>query len=482
MNAQEWLMRLQGSRAAILGFGISNRPLAEVLLTYGATVTVRDKTPKEALGEFVPRLEARGVRFLCGADYLEDLDEEILFRAPGIRPDVPQISRAVARGAILTSEMELFLDLTPATVIGITGSDGKTTTTTLAGKMLERACEMRGRGRVYVGGNIGTPLLPLVDQMTADDFAVVELSSFQLQTVRNSPVRAAITNLSKNHLDWHTGMEEYIAAKTNIYRHPQNRVLITNGENNDTRELGMHSQSPVIWFSSSKNAPADFDGLCKVGDQALYLRDGWITHWDGEGEHRILEAERILLPGTHNLENYMTSIGLTLPWITPEIADGIATTFRGVQHRLELVATVSGVKYYNSSIDSSPSRTAAALSALRERPIVICGGYDKHIPFAPLAEALCRRAKCVVLTGATAEKIAEALKDCLLFDPDVLPVIMEKDFQRAVLQASRMAKRGDTVLLSPACASFDAFKNFEERGKVFCAIVEEISRASDHND
>jgi UDP-N-acetylmuramoylalanine--D-glutamate ligase len=204
----------------------------------------------------------------------------------------------------------------------------------------------------------------------------------------------------------------------------------------------------------------------------VFVKNGWVTYWDGEQDRPILDVERIVLPGKHNLENYMTAIGLTAPWITPRIADEIASGFCGVPHRLELIRTVDGVKYYNSSIDSSPSRTAAALSALRERPIVICGGYDKHIPFEPLAEALCDRAKGVVLTGATAEKIEEALKKYERFDPVTLPVVMEKDFTQAVLHARKMAREGDTVLLSPACASFDAFKNFEERGNAFRTIVE----------
>ena len=482
MNEREWSQRLCGSRVAILGLGISNRPLVDVLLGYGASVTVRDKSPKEALGDGVSQWEARGVRFLCGADYLEGLDEDVIFRAPGIRPDLPPIARAVQGGALLTSEMEMFLDLTPATVIGITGSDGKTTTTTLTGKLLECACKERGFGRVYVGGNIGTPLLPLVGEMTAHDFAVVELSSFQLQTLRRSPDRAALTNLSKNHLDWHTGMEEYIQAKTNIYSHPQNQRLITNAENALTREQGQSTASPVTWFSSQKSSPTDFTDLLRQGDHALFVTDGRIAYWDGETEQQLLSVDRILLPGVHNLENYMTAIGLTLPWITPQMADRVASTFRGVPHRLELIDTVAGVKYYNSSIDSSPSRTAAALSALRERPIVICGGYDKHIPFEPLAEALCKRAKGVVLTGATAEKIFAALEAHTEFDPARLPVIMEKDFKAAVLRAHKMAREGDTVLLSPACASFDAFKNFEVRGNTFRDIVNEIVMQARNNE
>ena len=461
---------LMNKRVAVVGLGVSNRPLIDFLISQGACVTGRDRIPREGFGELADTWESRGVRLLLGEGYLCDLDEEIIFRAPGIRPDHPAFLAAVAKGARLTSEMELFFDVCPATVIGVTGSDGKTTSTTLTGLMMDRVCKKRGCGKVYVGGNIGQPLLPLVSQMTKDDFAVVELSSFQLMTLKHSPHRAAITNVTPNHLDWHRDMAEYIAAKTNIYRHEENELLVVNAENATTGELAQNQIAPVTWFSSRCRCPDDFGSLLREGDSAYYLAGGKIMRWDGARETEILSVSEILLPGIHNLENYMTALALTDKWVTPQMAREVAKSFTGVPHRLERVRELDGVIYYNSSIDSSPTRTAAALSALApKKPIVICGGYDKKIPFEPLAEALTKHAKAVVLTGATAEKIADAIE---VFDaPQKPPVYRESDFTRAVHRARELAHSGDVVLLSPACASFDAFKNFAERGETFRKLI-----------
>ena len=457
---------------AVVGLGVSNLPLLAFLAKRGYRVTARDKNGKEAFASCLPEWEALGVKTILGDNYLCDLKEDVIFRSPGIRPDLPQFQAAVKRGAILTSEMELFLELTPATVLGITGSDGKTTSTTITGKLLEAETKKRGRGKVFVGGNIGEPLLPYVEEMTAEDFAVLELSSFQLQTMQRSPQVSAITNLSPNHLNWHIGMEEYVAAKTNIYTHnPCGRVVL-NAENDLTKALGESASLPVTWFSSQKSSYEEFS--LREGDRAVYCKDGLITFWDGKAEQALLDASRIRLPGVHNLENYMTAIALTEDFVSKESIGQVADEFFGVRHRLELVRTLRGVSYYNSSIDSTPSRTAAALSALPKPPIVICGGYDKHIPFEPLAEALLRYAKAVVLTGATAEKIAEAIVNLAPRFRREFDGYLEDDFKDAVLKAHSLAKEGDIVLLSPACASFDAFKNFEERGDTFCAIVRSL--------
>ncbi len=459
-------------RVAVVGLGISNLPLLSFLAKRGYRITARDQKGKEAFSSLLPEWEALGIKAILGDRYLDDLSEDVIFRAPGIRPDLPQFRAAVARGALLTSEMELFLALTPATVLGITGSDGKTTSTTISGKLLTAECNARGCGKVFVGGNIGEPLLPHVEEMTENDFAVLELSSFQLQTMTRSPHRAAITNLSPNHLNWHTGMEEYIAAKTNIYTHAPCERVVLNAENEVTRKLGESASIPVTWFSSKKSSFAAFS--LKEGDHAIYCKDGVITLWDEKKEMPLLDVLRIKLPGVHNLENYMTALALTEGFVSKESAEEVADSFFGVRHRLELVRTLRGVSYYNSSIDSSPSRTAAALSALQKEPIVICGGYDKHIPFEPLAEALLKKAKAVVLTGATAEKIKCAIEHESAACKKALPIYLEPDFRAAVLLAHRLAAPGDSVLLSPACASFDAFKNFEERGDTFCDIVRSL--------
>ena len=466
-----WFRNLRGTYCAVVGLGISNLPLIDFLLDRGAYVTACDRKTRVALGETADRLEAKGVRLCLGETYLDDLDAQVIFRSPGLRPDLPAFAAAVSRGAILTSEMELFLELTPATVIGVTGSDGKTTTTTLTGLFLESECKRRGRGRVFVGGNIGEPLLPRVDEMTADDYAVAELSSFQLQTVRRSAERAAITNLSPNHLNWHTDLDEYIRAKTNLYRHAENQMLVVNAENERSVELLRDRRGRVTLFSSKKSTYREFLPLLGDGGGAVYARDGVIYHSDGREEVPKLSVAEILLPGVHNLENYMTAIALTDGLVSSESILDVARRFTGVRHRLERVRVLDGVTYYNSSIDSSPTRTAAALSALSQKPIVICGGADKNLPFEPLADALCARAKAVVLTGETAVKIRRVLSDRPEVQSGILPVYENADFRAAVELARSIAKSGDVVLLSPACTSFDAFRNFEERGDRFCEIV-----------
>ena len=472
MDKQAWLSRLKSSDVGVVGLGVSNLPLVDFLLSCGARVTARDQKSHAELGDVASALEQKGVRLLLGTDYLTEPSEEILFRSPGLRPDLPFFTHALQKGALLSSEMELFLDLTPATVIGITGSDGKTTTTTLTGLFLERVCKKRGYGRVYVGGNIGQPLLPLVSEMTDADFAVVELSSFQLMTLRRSADLAAVTNLSPNHLNWHVDMAEYVNAKTNIYAHKECRRLVTNADNGITAQLAAQTPRPKTYFSSKRHMHRDFD--LRVGDRAIYERNGTVLLFDGTEERPLLNVGDILLPGRHNLENCMTALALCDGWVSPDDAAEVAKSFGGVAHRLEKVCTRNGVTYYNSSIDSSPSRTAAALSALAEggvRPIVICGGSDKGTPFEPLADALCQYAKAVVVTGQSAPAILAALNERSEVKDGRFPVLKASDFRSAVETARDAAKSGDTVLLSPACASFDAFKNFAERGEVFRRLV-----------
>ena len=471
MNLRSELDRIiKNGRITVLGIGISNRPLIDWLLLRGANVTARDRKSYEQLMPLSEELTKKGVKLILGDEYLENIDEDMIFRAPGIRPDLPQIRKAMENGAVLTSEMELFFELTPATVLAITGSDGKTTTTTLTYKILEEELKKNVKGKVFVGGNIGAPLLPHVDEMTGDDFAVVELSSFQLSTMRRSPQRAIMTNITPNHLDWHTDMDEYIEAKCNICRHLPISHITVNSDNEITAEIGRNSDIHVTFFSSSKT---DFANIThgKVNASAIFIKDGCITLTDGKNEEKILKISDIRLPGKHNVENYMAAISITRGLVSTDSIYEIATSFGGVAHRLEFVRELDGVKYYNSSIDSSPTRTAAALSALSEKPIIICGGYDKKIPFEPLADALCKSAKKVILTGATAEKIKSAILACPLFDESGLEIIEQSDFDSAVKAAHDAAKDGDTVLLSPACASFDAFPNFEVRGNRFKDIV-----------
>lgn len=465
--------KLKNGRAAVCGLGVSNIPLVKFLLDMGIQVTARDKKSEDQADAEVLALGDLGAKLILGEAYLDGLCEDVIFRTPGMRPDLPEFRAAIERGALITSEMELFFELTPATIIGITGSDGKTTTTTLTCKMLEAQCARGGENRVWVGGNIGEPLLPRTGEMKKGDFAVVELSSFQLQTMKKSPCRAAITNITPNHLNWHIDMPEYIDAKLKICTNPGIEQLAVNKENAVTESVGIRSKvENLMFFSSRAYSYDDTVPKSKHGKaRAIFERDGVIYISDGKVEESLLKTADILLPGRHNVENYMTAMANVYGLVDKEVFTEIAKTFGGVEHRLEFVRELDGVKYYNSSIDSSPTRTAAALSALDVKPVVICGGSDKNVSFDTLAMALARSAAGVVLTGETAPKIRAAIESSIECRISGLVVTEESDFEAAVCRARELAKAGGIVLLSPACASFDRFKNFAERGEVFKSIV-----------
>lgn len=471
---------INGRKCEVLGLGVSNLPLSEYMLDEGVELTVRDRKSLTELGARAEALKERGAELILGEDAFEELSGDLIFRSPGMRPDKDFLTEAVRRGAELTSEMELFLTLTPATVFGVTGSDGKTTTTTLTGLFLEADAEMRREGRVFVGGNIGEPLLHSVDTMTESDRAALELSSFQLMRVKSTPHFSAITNISPNHLDWHTGMEEYIKAKLNIVGE-RTRRLVTNADCEATANIaaGVRERDKtkeIFLFSSRAGSYSEvFSFAPREGDRAIFEKDGYIVISDGDTEQRLLKVSDIRVPGRHNVENFMCAIALTYGQVDTSVYSLVASEFTGVSHRLELVRTLDGVDYFNSSIDSSPTRTAAALSALHGRDIVIiCGGYDKNIPYAPLAEALCRTARTVILTGATAKKIEGALLECESYSQGHPEYFHAPDFADAVKLARSKARRGGCVLLSPASASFDAFPNFAVRGDTFRKIVEDF--------
>ncbi len=469
-----------GKRVAVLGLGVSNTPLVSLLCDIGRckSICIYDKKSVEELGESAKELSAIGVEFVQG---FEHIDADVIFRSPGIRPDIDGIKNAMEAGAVLTSEMEMFLSLTPAATFGITGSDGKTTTTTLTGLFLSKAYEEKGGG-VFVGGNIGTPLLDKCADMSENDFAVLELSSFQLMRVGRAPAVCAITNLSPNHMDWHTDEGEYAAAKHNIVGDDTRRVVL-NADCDHTYEFGKElcrrGEKEIIFFSSRINrVPEKFIPALSDKTKLIYIDEWRICISDGKSKEVLLDISDIRLPGWHNIENYMTAIALTYGFVKSEVYREVALNFFGVEHRLQRVRTLNGVEYYNSSIDSSPTRTAAALSALDGRDIVIiCGGYDKNLSYEPLALSLCKKARVVVLTGANAPKIKAAILDCKYYDqndPSALQIIDAPSFEDAVAMAHDAAREGGCVLLSPASASFDRFKNFAERGKYFTELVNRL--------
>jgi len=453
---EEYLEKLRGKRAAVLGIGISNRPLIELLTNAGVSVTACDKRRREDFDGLIEKLEGRGVNCLLGPDYLEHLEGmDVIFRTPGMRPDLPQLLRAAEAGAELTSEMEVFFSVCPCRIIAVTGSDGKTTTTTIIAGLLEASGY-----RTFVGGNIGRPLLSVAGEMRPDDIAVLELSSFQLMTMDQSPDVAVITNLAPNHLDIHKDMREYIDAKRNIFLHQSSESkLVLNADNEITASFAPEARGEVALFSRRKTL-----------GRGVWLKDGVIV----EDARPVLPVSDILIPGVHNIENYMAAIAAVDGLVSDETVRSFARAFAGVPHRIELVRELGGVRYYNDSIASSPSRTTAGLRSFDQKVILIAGGYDKHIPYDALGPEITRAVKTLILVGATSPKIKQAVLNA----PDYRtgePVILERDSLReAVNMAHDMAKPGDVVILSPASASFDQFKNFEERGNAFKNFVNQL--------
>ena len=446
---EQYFESLKGRKIAVLGLGVSNRPLVRLLLEFGCDVTGCDRTSRESLDEEVLELERMGCKLSVGEGYLDDLDADLVFRTPGMHPGNPAIVALQARGAEVTSEMEVFFEVCPCTKIAITGSDGKTTTTTLVSEMLKAAGKT-----VWLGGNIGTPLLPLVRQMHAEDYAVVELSSFQLMDMKRSPHVALITNLAPNHLDIHKDMEEYVESKKNIYRFQCDAdILVVNADNAITAPL--EGPGTTVSFSrAGKNVKV------RLEDDIIY-RDG----------KAVLDKNDILLPGEHNVENYMAAIAVVEGLVDDEVIRTVAKTFGGVEHRIELVRILDGVRYYNDSIASSPSRTMAGLKSFPEKVILIAGGYDKHIPYDELGPEICKHVKKLFLCGATAPQIRAAVEKCAADKPKMVDC---GKFEAAVKAAAAAAENGDVVLMSPASASFDEFKNFAVRGNFFKKLIMEL--------
>ena len=456
MTLRDYIESLRHKTVAVIGIGVSNTPLLELLLAEGIRVTACDKRSREQMGEQAEHLEQLGCELHLGADYLKDLDADVIFRTPGLRPDVPEIAACVDRGAVLTSEMEVFFEVCPCTIIAVTGSDGKTTTTTIIAELLKAAGK-----RVWVGGNIGHPLLCEADGMLATDYAVLELSSFQLMTMKHSPHIAVVTNLAPNHLDVHRDMAEYVAAKENIFRHQSGEdVAVFNADNAVTAEQSHRAPGRARLFSRQG----------EVAD-GVFLRGEDIVCRSGGRERVIMTAGDIKIPGVHNVENYMAAIAAVDGLVPDEVIRRFAREFGGVEHRIELVRTYRGVRYYNDSIASSPSRTIAGLRSFHEKVILIAGGYDKHIPFDVLGPEIVEHVKLLVLCGATADKIRAAVENAPGYQPGKPEILDVTPFTAAVEAARDRAQPGDVVTLSPACAAFDQFKNFAERGKFFKSIV-----------
>lgn len=455
MTFEEYLTSLQDKTVAVIGIGVSHQPLIELLLSRGIAVTACDK--KAALGELADRLEAQGAKLRLGPDYLAGLDQDVIFRTPGMRPDLPELTAAVERGSQLTSEMEVFFQVCPCTKIAVTGSDGKTTTTTIIAELLKRA----GR-TVHLGGNIGHPLLAETGEMRPGDVAVLELSSFQLLTMTHSPHIAVVTNLAPNHLDVHRDFAEYISAKENIFTHQTAEdIAVFNADNDITAEEAARAVGRARLFSRRREVE---DGVFLRGDAIIARRAG--------SEREVMRTGDIKLPGVHNVENYLAAIAAVDGLVPDRVIRDFAREFGGVEHRIELIRTRRGVRWYNDSIASSPSRTIAGLNSFAGKVILIAGGKDKGIPYDALGPVVNDHVKLLILCGATAGVIRQAVEQAENYAG--LEIVDVDDYRQAVALADSRAGTGDVVILSPASTSFDRFANFMERGRVFKEIVNSL--------
>lgn len=453
MNKEQFFTSIQGKTVTFCGIGRSHMPLIRLFQEKGALVSARDKRSLEELGDNGKALQERGVQLILGENYLEDLREDIIFRTPGMKYHLPQLEAARKRGAAVTSEMEVFFQLCPCKIYAVTGSDGKTTTTSIIAELL------KAQGKtVHLGGNIGKPLLPEIESIQPEDCAVVELSSFQLISMRESPDVAVVTNLSPNHLDVHKDMQEYIDAKKNILLHQGafSRTVLNAG-NEITASFAPQVRGDCWMFR--RGAPVERGVWC----------DGETIYVHGQP---LLPISQIRIPGWHNVENYMAAIAAVWGDVEPETIRRVAETFAGVEHRAEFVRELRGVKYYNDSIATSPTRVISGmLSLFPQKILLIAGGYDKHIPFEPLGPAVCEKVKTLILLGNTAQKIQDAVQAAPQYQEGCPEILRVDNMEQAVAAAAAHAQPGDIVSLSPACAAFDLYPNFEVRGRHYKDIV-----------
>lgn len=447
---------IKGKKVGVVGIGVSNIPLIKFLVKLGAEVTAFDQKDEKALGDIVPEFKSQGVKFELGEGYLDRLTGfDVIFKTPSMRIDSEALVKAKEEGTYITSEMEEFVKYCKGKVYAVTGSDGKTTTTTIISKLL-----MEEGFKTWVGGNIGTPLFAQIEEIEEKDMVVLELSSFQLMTMKEGVDVAVCTNLAPNHLDMHKDMQEYIDAKKNIFLY-QNAgdVLVVNRENDITYGFEKEAKGEIREFSSKR-----------VIQDGSYFEDG-VLYLEGK---EVCKKENIVIKGMHNVENYLAAFAATKDDVSFASMKKVAETFGGVEHRCELVREIDGVKYYNDSIASSPTRTLAGLRAFERKVIIIVGGYDKHIPFEPLANEGYPYIKELILMGATKDKIKEVF-DKLEEEKGIkVNMHMVNSLEEAVNKAKELAVDGDVVTLSPACASFDMFPNFMARGNAFKDIVNNL--------
>ncbi|MCI8444311.1 MAG: UDP-N-acetylmuramoyl-L-alanine--D-glutamate ligase [Clostridia bacterium] len=455
---QEFEEYIRYRKVAIIGLGVSNLPLIDYMYEKKARVTVFDDREKEKIPqEIMDKIITYQFDFSFGKNNLEKLKKfDIIFRSPSCLPTKPELEEEIKRGAMVTTEIEMFMKMCPAKMIGVTGSDGKTTTTSLIYAILKQAGYC-----TYLGGNIGTPLFTKLSEITPEDMVVLELSSFQLMGMRISPQIGVITNITPNHLNIHKDYQEYIEAKKNIFQYQtQNDMVVLNYDNEITKNCAQEAMGEVVYFSRKEK-----------------LEDGYIVDQktikecnDGIRKH-ILETEDILLRGKHNYENIATALAATKTLVPSDIAIKAIQEFKPVEHRLEFVREINHVKWYNDSVSSSPTRTIAGLNSFEEEIVLIAGGYDKNLDYTPIAKPIVKHVKSLILLGQTSGKIFESVKEELEKQNKTLDIYMCNTLEETVNLAKKVAKPKQVVLFSPASASFDLFKNFADRGIQFKNLV-----------
>lgn len=470
--ADEYVKTLKNKKVAFVGMGVANTPCAKFLAEKGVEVYACDKRDEAYIGsEMCDELKKLGVTFSLGEHYLDILpDMDVVFRSHGILPfQNPWIGECIKRGQTVTTEMEVFFKYCPCRIFAVTGSNGKTTTTTLISKMLEAE-----GNKVFLGGNIGKALMPALDEIKESDIAVVELSSFQLLTMGNladKPDVAVVTNIECTHQDHHISLDEYVDAKRNIliYQNQNQRTVLNADCDYSIGNSVYHDMRYDVrgkFFEFSIKHPVE---------NGAYMdsQTGDIYYAEGGNKTLVMNKNDIIIPGDHNIENYCTAISAVWGYVSVDTIKNIAQTFGGVEHRIEFVRELDGVRYYNDSIATSPSRVISGLKAFGRKIIVIMGGSDKGNDMSEMVPYILKYVKLLVLNGATADKIYESIIANPDYENSGLELIKTDTMQNAMLEARQNAQPGDIVSLCPACPAFDQFKTFEYRGREFKKIVRE---------
>ena len=448
-------------KVAVIGLGVSNLPLLEYLYEKKAQVTVFDeRTMDEIPSETISKINTYEFSYSFGKNCLEKLNGfNVIFRSPSCLPTRTELQKEVERGAIVTTEVEMLMEMCPCKIVGVTGSDGKTTTTSLINAILKKAGY-----KTFLGGNIGTPLFTKLPEMEPNDIVVLELSSFQLMNMHISPDIAVITNITPNHLNIHKDYQEYIDAKKCIFKNQNEKgILILNYDNDITRECAKEANGNVVFYSSKVKL-----------DNGFIVNGNIIKECNDKVRKHILNTDEVILRGNHNFQNIATALAATKTLVDTDIAVQAIKEFKPVEHRIEFVKEIDGVKWYNDSASSSPTRTISGINAFKENIILIAGGYDKNLEYEPLAKPVVDKVSTLILIGQTAEKIYDVVKNESEKENKKINIYMCDTLEQTIEIAKKSAKKGDVVLFSPASASFDMFKNFADRGHKFKDLVNKI--------